>query len=56
MIPLQFVLLNLERVERKRKNSKNLNIPRTKRPFEMKQKTLLIVFEELSFGEKIKNW
>ena len=36
IISLPFVLLNLESVERKRKNYKNLNISRTKRAFLMK--------------------
>ena len=31
---------------------KNLNISRTKRAFQMKQKTFFTVFEGLSFGEK----
>ena len=31
MIPLPFVLLNLESVQKKEKNYKNLNILRTKR-------------------------
>ena len=54
IIPLSFVLLNLESVERKGKKYKNLNISRTKRAFSMKYITFLIVFEGLSFGEKIK--
>ena len=54
IIPLPFVLLNLESVERKRKNYKNLNISRTKRAFYMKLKTCSAVFERLSFVEKIK--
>ena len=33
IIPLPFVLLNLERVERKTKNYKKLNISRMKRAF-----------------------
>ena len=33
IIPLPFALLNLESVERKVKNHKNLNILRTKRAF-----------------------
>ena len=32
----------------------NLNILKTKRAFSMKQKAFFIVFEGLSFGEKIK--
>ena len=36
IIPLPFVLLNLENVEREGKNHKNLNIPRTKTAFWMK--------------------
>ena len=36
IIPFPFVLLNLENVERKGKNYKNLNIWRTKRAFSMK--------------------
>ena len=35
IIPLSLVLLNLERVERKAKNYKDLNISRTKRAFWM---------------------
>ena len=48
---LQFVLLNLQSVERERKNYKNLNISRTKRD-EIKKH--FSVFEGLLFGEKIK--
>ena len=33
---------------------KKLNISRTKKAFQMKQKAFFIVFEGLSFGEKIK--
>ena len=33
IIPLPFVLLNLESLERKEKNHKNLNISRTKGAF-----------------------
>ena len=40
-------LLNLESVERKRKNYKDLNN-------EMKQKNFFAVFESVSFGEKTK--
>ena len=40
-------LLNLESVERKRKNYKDLNN-------EMKQKTFFTVFERVSFGKKTK--
>ena len=40
-------LLNLESVERKRKNYKDLNN-------EMKQKTFFTVFESVSFGEKTR--
>ena len=40
-------LLNLESLERKRKNYKDLNN-------EMKQKTFFAVFESVSFGEKTK--
>ena len=36
IIPLLFVFLNLESVESKGKNYKNLNIFRTKRAFSMK--------------------
>ena len=43
IIPLTFVLLNLESVERKRKKYKNLNISRTKRAFPMKQKHCVAV-------------
>ena len=53
IILLPFPLLNLEK-ERKGKNYKNLNISRTKRAFNMKQKTFLIVFGSLSLDEKIK--
>ena len=41
IIPLPFALLNLQSVEKKGKNYKNLNI-------------LRIIFRGLSFGEKIK--
>ena len=54
MIPLPFVLLNLESVKRKGKNYKNLNILRAKRAFSIKLKTFFIVFQGLAFGEKIK--
>ena len=54
IIPLPFVLLYLESVERKGKNYKSLNISRKKRAFLMKQKTLFIVLEGLSFGRKTK--
>ena len=53
IIPLPFVVLNLESVERKRKNYKILNISRTKRAFWMKKK--FSVFEGLPFGEKNKH-
>ena len=53
IIPLPFVLLNLEKAEGKRTKYKNLNISRTKRAFEMKKTTYFTVFEGLSFGEKI---
>ena len=56
IIPLPFVLLNLESVERKGKNYKKLNISRMKSAFSMKWKTFFIVFEELSFGGKINIW
>ena len=36
IIPLPFALLNLESVEKKGKNYKNLNISRTKKTFKMK--------------------
>ena len=36
IIPLPFVLLNLENVEQKRKKYKNLNILKVKRAFQMK--------------------
>ena len=49
MCPLPFVLLNLESVERKGKNYKNLNILRTKSFFD----EIKNVFKGLSFGEKI---
>ena len=39
----------------KGKNNENLNISRTKRAFQMKYTGFFIVFEGLSFGEKIKN-
>ena len=38
IIPLAFVLLNLESVERKRKNYKNLNISRRKQLFRLNKK------------------
>ena len=52
VIPLPFVLLHLESVERKRKNYKSLNILRTKRAFLMK--IHFIVLQGLSFGGKTK--
>ena len=52
MIPLPFVLLNLESVKKKEKNYKNLHILRTKRFSDEKKK--FINFKGLSFGEKIK--
>ena len=54
IIPLPFVFLNLRSMERMVKNYKNLSILRTKRAFSIKQKIFFIVFEGLSFGEKIK--
>ena len=36
VIPLPFAILNLDSVERKGKNYKNLNISGTKRAFKMK--------------------
>ena len=36
IVPLSFVLLNLESVEMKEKNYKNLSIFRSKKPFQMK--------------------
>ena len=50
-----FILLNLKIVERNGKNHKHLNISKTKRAFKMKWKAVFIVFEGLSFGEKVKN-
>ena len=38
------------------KNYKKLNILRTKRAFEMKQKAFFKVFKGLPFGEKIQKW
>ena len=40
-------------MERTAKKYKNLNISRTKRAFQIKQKPFFIVFEGLSFNEKI---
>ena len=40
---------------KERKKYKNLNILRTKRAFQMKQKAFFVVFEGLSFGEKMKS-
>ena len=54
IIPLPFVVLNLEIVERKGKNYKKLNISRTKRAFPIKQKTFFVISKGLSFGEKKK--
>ena len=54
IIPLAFVFLNLESVQRKGKNYKNLNISTTNRAYWMKEKTFLIVFKELSLGEKVR--
>ena len=52
---LSFVLLNLESVESKRKNYKNLNISR-KKSFLDEIKNIFHSFWELSRGEKMKNW
>ena len=41
--------------EKKEKNYKNLNILGTKRAFLMKSKAFFIIFEGLSFSEKITN-
>ena len=49
------MLLNLKSVERKKKNYEDLNISRTKRAFQMKEKVFLIVLEGLSLGERIKD-
>ena len=45
IIPLPFIFLNLENVEREGKNYKNLNILRTERAFSMKLKTFSIVLK-----------
>ena len=49
---LSFVIFNLESVERKGKNYKNLNVSRIKRAFQTKWKIFFTVFEELSIEEK----
>ena len=46
---------DLNSVERKGKNYKNLNISGMKRAFQMGSKAFLTVFERLSFAEKIQN-
>ena len=51
-----FVLLNLESVENKGKNYKNLNILRTKKSFLDEITNMFLVFEGLSLGEEIKTW
>ena len=53
IIPLPFVLLNLEKVERKRKNTK-FEYLENEKSFLDEIKNIFIVFEGLSFGEKIK--
>ena len=53
IISLPFVLLNLEKVERKRKKYKNLNTSTTKRAFR-RNKKYFSVLEELSSGAKIR--
>ena len=54
IIPLPFVLLNLENAGEKGKKYKNMNISRRKRAFQMKWKLYFKVVEGLSFGEKTK--
>ena len=58
VIPLPFVLLNLEGVERKWKNHKKFEYLEKEKSFlgEIK-KTFFIVFKGLSVGyQKVKNW
>ena len=54
VIPLPFVLLNLEKVERKRKKKIFFEYLENEKSFLDEIKTFSIVFEGLSFGEKIK--
>ena len=44
IIPLPFVLLNMEIMEKKGKNYENLNMSKTKRAFWMKDKTFFSFF------------
>ena len=53
IIPFQFVLLNLESVERKGKSQK-LEYLENEKSFSDELKIFFIVFKGLSFGEKIK--
>ena len=55
-IILIIVLLNLESLERKGKNKKNQISWEQQDVFRWNKKTFFIVFEGLSFGEKIKMW
>ena len=55
IIPLLFVLLNLESLEREKITQNWISWER-KELFRWNKKKNFIVFEGLSFGEKIKNW
>ena len=55
IIPLPFVLLNLEKVQRKGKNTK-IWISREQKELYRWNKKHFSVFEGLSFGEKLKIW
>ena len=54
IIPILSGPLNLENMERKRKNYKYLIIWRTKRAFSMKLKAFPVIFEIFCFGKTLK--
>ena len=54
IIPLPFVLLNLETLERNGKNLQKFEYLENEKSFLDEIKTFFIVFKGLSFGEKIK--
>ena len=56
MIPLSFVLLNLESVGRKEKKLRKFEYLENRKSFSDKRKKNFIDFKGLSFGEKIKIW
>ena len=56
MIPLSFVLLNLESVGRKEKKLRKFEYLENRKSFSDERKKNFIDFKGLSFGEKIKIW